>query len=318
MNYEQSNFSVFQSKFEDTVKQQLVAIPSASAVPESHISRSTKIGMSLGIIAFVFLGLLAIVLGLKKRRNARRAERSCHSTKPTDSSQQLDTPDNFALQEIAMNSLIDIYRELPDRGKVELLDASAPTGSGHDISELSQPSLPIAHELMTHRSSDELSITQYPGRKDKLAILVSTNISRESRASTGPSTGLARIETTISSQQTKEINLDRSLPPTPISESLQVSPVVASFHNSSITGKGIITVLEGASITSSIRGSIGQTPTNTPIDVGEDDSTLHGSPFWNYSSMELEIVVPPGHSEAIVIKPLNIYKNDGRRRCNFF
>lgn len=168
------NFSVFQSKFEDTVKQHIVPIPSANEVPESHLSQSTKIGMSLGIVAFVLLSLLGVVLVLKKRRNARRCERSRHSTKSTDLSLHFGSPDILPVQEIAMNSLLDIHRELPDSGKAELLDASAPTGSGRDIPELSHPSLPITHELMNHHSSDELSIAQNPKPKDKFAILVST------------------------------------------------------------------------------------------------------------------------------------------------
>ena len=127
------NFSVFQSKFEETIKQHIVTIPSASAIPESHVSQSTKIGLSLGLIAFVLLILLAVVLALGKRRNARSRERSRHGTNPTGLSRHSGSPDTFAIQEIAMNSLIDIYRELPDSGRVELLDASAPIGPGHEF-----------------------------------------------------------------------------------------------------------------------------------------------------------------------------------------
>ena len=171
---------------------------------------------------------------------------------------------------------------------------------------------------MNHHSSDELSIAQNPKRKGKSAVLVSNNMSRESWASPGPSTGLASIETTISSPKTRAVDSDPALPPIPISESLQASPVVASYHNCPVTGKGAKTLSEEASVASPIRGTIGQVPPNTPFDVGENDSILREITHSNCSSMELEIVIPPGTSEADIIQPLNIYKNDARRRCRFF
>ena len=275
-----------------------------------------KIGLSLGIIVFVFLSLLGVVLALKKRRKARRGEHD--STEPTELPKQLDSTEVFAIQEIAINSLIDIYRELPDSGKAELLDASTSTGSGHEISELSQPSLPIVHELMTHCSSDESLMAQSLRPKDESAILVSTNMSRESWANTSPPAGVASIETIISTQKTKEVDLDRSLPPTPISESLQVSPVVASFHECFMTGEGITSVLEEASVARSLLGTIGQVSSDTLFAEGENDSVSRENPPCYHPLRGLEVVVPPGHSEADIHTPSNIYTKDGKRRCKVF
>ncbi len=141
---------------------------------------------------------------------------------------------------------------------------------------------------MTHRSLDE---TENPRSKDRFAILVSTNMSRESEswASAGPSTGVASFQTNISSQKIKEVDLDQSLPPPPKSEIPQVSPAAASFHKCFMTG-GITPVLEQASIARSILGAIGQVPSNTPFDEDQNDSFSREISRWTYSTIGLEIL----------------------------
>ena len=66
--HEKSTFSLFQSRFEDGVKQNTEAISLAST--RSHISRSIKIGVSVGVIAFFLLSLIAAIFFVKKKKGA--------------------------------------------------------------------------------------------------------------------------------------------------------------------------------------------------------------------------------------------------------
>ena len=130
-----------------------------------------------------------------------------------------------------MISLIGAYRELPDTGKSELLDETAPSKFRHEMSEQPQPSAPVAYELMTPFSSGERSMVQNHSARKRFAIFKSTNVSRKSWPSIDTSIEIPCVETIIYSQKPKKVDLDWSLPPTPISESLQVSPIMKNFDN---------------------------------------------------------------------------------------
>lgn len=57
------------------------------------------------------------------------------------SSEEIKPSNISALHEVDNNSLY-LQRELPDSGKVELLDENSPSGSGNEISEMPQPPAP--------------------------------------------------------------------------------------------------------------------------------------------------------------------------------
>ena len=160
-------------------------------------------------------------------------------------------------REIRHSSMFSPFRELPDRAKakVELLNEQAPSASGNEIPEMSEAFPPVSHELRTKRGSHVMVQTR---NADSCKIFKSTKISRKSRSSFASSGG-ACVETVISaSNQRKASNMDRasiitsniaaeiyplyiresldlnrSLPPTPILESPQLSPVLAKFNERS-------------------------------------------------------------------------------------
>lgn len=305
-NYEQSNFSVFQSKFEDGVKPNIVAISLAST--ESHISRTTNIGVSIGVIAFFSLSLIAVISVLKKKKEKKR--RDHHNGERLHDTIESMELQKESIQEITVNSLIGPHRELPDSGKAELSGSSEPVAH-----ELVEPFAPVAHLLMTHRTSDERPMTQIHDARNKYKIFVSNNITRKSWTSIGTSTDIPCVETTICSQKPKTIDVDRSFTATPISESLQVSPVTENFSRVITTKTGSVAFVERSAAVKSVCGIMGQVPPHTRLHASQ-----RGLARSKYASVGMEIVIPPGLSEveAAIIEPLNIYKRNGRSRGNFF
>jgi len=213
------------------------------------------------------LMMLAVVL--VKRKCARSRLSSHQETKPhslertkhLQHSRVSEASEDCSIKEMDLNSLIQMYRELPDNGKAELLDQTTASGSGHKISELSSPhdSPPIVHELMTHYSLDHISLTQSRSARDKFAIVVSTNMSSQSKLSANTSAGFPSMKTTISSSRAKGVDLDRSLPPTPISESVQISPIMTTFNRGTSARRGSETVLGQGAEVSHVVGRTGQT-----------------------------------------------------------
>lgn len=155
--------------------------------------------------------------------------------------------------------MIEPFRELPDSAKarVEFLNEQAPSGSGNEISEMSNVLPPASHELRADRGSHVMVQTRTANR---FQIFTSTKIVRKSWPSLASSEGATCVETAISAspQQRKGISMDRasigtsnleaeiyslyvrksldlnrSLPPTPISESPQLSPVLEKFYGQS-------------------------------------------------------------------------------------
>lgn len=198
----------------------------------------------------------------KKRRNHQHGERDHDIIDLTDLQQQ-------PVREMAMHGFVGPPRQLSATGKAELLDAATTSGSGKEVSELSGPSEPVAHELaetfapvayelMTHGTADGRSMIQNHGARSKYTIFVSTNVSSQSWTSIGTSTDIPCVGTTICSQKPKTVDLDRSLPPTPISESPQISPVIADFSGSVTTRKGSEAFVERPAAGKSVCGTIGR------------------------------------------------------------
>ena len=153
-------------------------------------------------------------------------------------------------REVDGNSTVRHPHELPDSAKTELLNAQAPSGSGNEIFEMSESLSPVPHEL---RTSQGPYVMVQKRTADTWRILFPTKTPRKSWASFA-STGDAPCVGTVipASIQRKEVNMDKrsitasnmeaeiislyvgkSLPPTPISESPQVSPVLENFNGRS-------------------------------------------------------------------------------------
>lgn len=181
---------------------------------------------------------------------------SSEATEPPTSSQEPRALSFKYAREIDYNSIVEPFRELPDSAKarVELLNEQAPSGSGNEIFEMSEVLPPVSHELRADRGSHVMAQTR---TADRWKIFTSTKILRKSWTSLASSDRATCVETAISASPLqrkgismgrssidtsnleaeiyslyvrKSLDLNRSLPPTPISESPQISPVLAKFN----------------------------------------------------------------------------------------
>ena len=181
---------------------------------------------------------------------------SSEVTEPPTSSQQPRASSFKYAAEIGYNSMVEPFRELPDSAKarVELLNEQTPSGSCIEISEMPEVLPPISHELRADRGSHVMVQTR---TADRWKIFTSTKISRKSSTSLALSDRATYVETAISTSPMqrrgisrgrssidtsnpeaeiyslytrKSLDLNRSLPPTPISESPKISPVLAEFY----------------------------------------------------------------------------------------
>ena len=152
-------------------------------------------------------------------------------------------------QEIDSKNMVEPIRELPDSAKatVELLNEQAPSGSGNEIPEMPDALLHDSDELQTSRGSHVMvqirtantckifTPSKIP-RKSWTTIessdgspcietVIFALAQRESPIINSPSTIHSNLEAEIFSlYRRKSLDLNRSLPPTPISESPQVLP----------------------------------------------------------------------------------------------
>lgn len=216
--------------------------------------RKTIIGTSVGAASLLILVILAFLLVMRNRRQKSGKLISHEDSRPPVPSENPRVLSHCSVREIDNNSMCGPVRELSNTAKAELQDEQTPSGSGNEISEMYQPLPPIVHELKSHMTSRQHSMVQThtvnTGR-----IFMSTRISRKSETSLTSFDSIACVETVISASAHREnldsgqasvyssnaeaeiyalymrksLNLDRSLPPTPISESPQTSPVVIKF-----------------------------------------------------------------------------------------
>ena len=171
-------------------------------------------------------------------------------------------------QEIDHNSMAGNARELPDstRARVELPSEQAPSAPDNEIFEMSEAPPPIPHESKPGWGSHVMIQER---TADTWKILFPTKIPRRSWTSFASSDGAPCVGTVISaSTQRKELNMDeasiitsnleaeilslyvrtpldlnRSLPPTPISESPQISPALENFNIGSYQRPQMLTIL---------------------------------------------------------------------------
>lgn len=159
-------------------------------------------------------------------------------------------------REIDGNSMVRHFHELPDSAKAELLNAPAPSGLGNEIFEMSESFSPVPHELkpsqgphvmVQKRTADTWKIlfptktprktwTSFASTDDAPCVgtVISASTQRKETNMDKESTTTSNLEAEIISLYVgKSLDLNRSLPPTPISESPQVSPVLEIFNERS-------------------------------------------------------------------------------------
>ena len=326
-NYEHSNFSVYQARFEGNLSKQIVAIsssdaptPSTNATTEprhsTRISGRTIVGASVGAaIFFLILVLILTITTWKWRSKASRQNKgnSLGSSKFLDSIGIFNT-----IYEIDNNSLYWGRPEVPDTGKAELLDRSCPSGSGKNIQEL-PPHSPAG--LMTSQYSRGNSTVKNQKSLNRMATFVSKGRSHENRRSSDKSEGFPRTELPAlvslrrsssprsSSYHTsrnpdrkspyplrcRSLDLNRSLPTTPISESLQVSPVPTSFSSQFTIGDYLYTQSDRPSNLISTPNDIECLPKALIREIEEVRGRRKRS-LSSDSSMRVDIEVPSGIS----------------------
>lgn len=242
-NYENSTFSVSQCKFEEGVAKRIVPIYSASTTPSSasHLGTTGIAGITSGITIFLLLSILILTYVLRKRRSRRRrAEQDAAAYAPTNPPGHLEAKREFSLREIDENSLRGI-REFPDSGKAELLDSSLPNelpDSGKAelrgtksarrlksrVQELPSQDQPWLQELPASSRPTKPAPTRLSCPRSKFALTLSAEHRRGSRIrhnEIGISYHSSRVASIITLFRGAP-DLDRPLPPTPISESPQV------------------------------------------------------------------------------------------------
>ena len=202
-------------------------------------------------------------------------------------------PRQHSIQDIANNRSIGPYGELPDSGKAELVGSFAP----------------VAHEIMTRRPSDMTSSLRNHASRSKNTTFVSTDMSTQSGTSIDTSSHIEFVKT----QKPETSNLDRSLPPTPISESPQVSPVAVIFNGATASRRTPDAFDETSATMGSICVAISRVTSPTPLNAWQRRFA-----HLSYASMDMEIVVPPGVSEVEIIEPLNVSKKSKGHQSNFF
>ena len=202
------------------------------------------------------------------------------------------------VQEISADNIINLYRELPDSGRAELFEASAP----------------IAHELMTPGTSDERSTIQRHDARDTSTRSASRFRARDSSTTIDTSTSMSYVQTNVYSHNPKTVDMHRSLPPTPISESLQVSPVEGNFSRRVTARKGSDLLIEESAAVKSVCGAIGQVPPHILLHPRQ-----RGLGHSSDASMvlDMEIIIPP-YLEHDFVSPLNAYNDSERSTRAFF
>ena len=148
-DYERRNFTIAQSKFNESAPMNMVPIPWNSTMADNHGDRrgldmKTTIGIGVGLLSIVvLLFVLRCFLVLRRRRSP--SSPALTSKVPSEQAHDLGLLKEIPIQEIYDGSVHDVFPEQPvelhDDFKVELLDGSTPSGSGNELRELSTATL---------------------------------------------------------------------------------------------------------------------------------------------------------------------------------
>ncbi|KAL8785865.1 MAG: hypothetical protein Q9195_008460 [Heterodermia aff. obscurata] len=176
-NYDNSTFSVAQSRFDDGAQAQIIAIhPDSSTAPsdnstapptKSQIGRGTEIGIATGssialLVILIVIGFLVRHWRMKVKRRTEK-DLSIGNIFPESKNSLGSFP-----QEIGRNSLRNSYSELHGVHTAELLDEGMISGSGKDVKELPDWQEQALHELdtgtMQYSELHDMSTAELPSQ----------------------------------------------------------------------------------------------------------------------------------------------------------
>ena len=207
-----------------------------NSTPVSTPKHKAVIGGSVSGAVLFFLALMALYLLLRKRRrsrNDRQAETRASSGQLRAPRASIGEPE----REIASNSMIGPFRELADTGRAELRNFQTSFTSGAGIAVMADSGSMNAQEMRTQRSSQEM-LTLFVNQPEPCEAHTITCLSPQShirihsmdwtslmatvdsKSTRQSSTDSERVKTQIyASYVRKPLDLNRTLPPTPILES---------------------------------------------------------------------------------------------------
>ena len=281
----------------------------------------------------------------KLRRHSQKNVMTKNAESPRSSRDIKPAANLSALHEIGNSSSPG---ELPDSGKVELLDGSSPSGSGNEISEMPQSPTPVPLcELGTRHTSIATSTLHRQSERNRYAIVVQTGSLRESSDSSRALKESPCVETvTSSSPGHKSLNLDRplptppektadylnrELPSIPSSDSTQISPTKTSSSSLSSRTSSTYSDPESAPPDTSLdmiwkdydmswesnrrqeHSLLSLSSKNIQIMIVPDaaERQMREHPSLSSLSTEVEIVVPPGTPKSQI--PSNPSSREGKR-----
>ena len=217
-DYENQNFTVAQTRFDEGAAADIVPIPwnaTAGNLHKGGLSTRAKIGIGVSIPSFALLVIIAALLVLRNISRKRRIEQ--HAAQSNEQRPEPDPPEikalaSFYMQEIGRNSTHEEPRELHDMFQVELLNGQSPSGSGNTLNELPGWSLNSSRTTMSRSPASSTRLN--PPSTNTSQTSFSNRSSRNSRtwrvtkASTKtPSNG--------SSSSSLTLNLSKALPKLP-------------------------------------------------------------------------------------------------------
>jgi len=227
-----------------------------------HSRRNVVLGTSIGSAAFLLLLVVAIIFVVRrKRRHTRQREDVGLNRNITGHQETLQDPRPSIIsytREIDDNSNIGHIHEIPDTGVAELFNEllyeMSPSEPGHGTARSSGVLPQVSHELRTHRSSQ---VVVHARTSSKGPLYRLKEVPRKNCKDVVTSDGASTIQMVLalsaqhvdhvdqddasgvtsnlkaqiySSYMRKPLDLNRTLPPTPISETPQASPAVADFN----------------------------------------------------------------------------------------
>ena len=166
VNYEQSNFSVSQRKFQGDLHHDIIAMttaelgtpPPATPLPpipsdrtgtRGHLSLGAMLGLAIGTALLLILSFLIIVI-LSQRRRSKRLEKSNQlSNRDLTQSNSPNPWEIFSTKEIDTKSVC----EVPDSGKAELQDHQTHKYPHYFIQELHVDRLSVEPEHETRTAA---------------------------------------------------------------------------------------------------------------------------------------------------------------------
>lgn len=178
---------------------------------------------------FLILNIFVITCIFRRRRSTCGRNHDEAALEPT--APGISIEDERGISDNARAELQDEIplEELPDNGKAELRDRITSRSLEYHLQELPSLENPWVSELMTSERATRSANTRLTKTKSTIAFTPLAELGKRSKVrdiEDAISHHRSRVASIVSSSQ-RALNLNRSLPPTPISESPQVSRAIS-------------------------------------------------------------------------------------------